>query len=104
MFCTMFYVVLLCAEFATAMDANVAKPAKRQWWRSRPKTRRQSGTYDPGGVGWLEKFRKARSRLYRSQILQVNTRWKALGEIYKIHMLLHRSELNISAKNRRQNC
>ena len=28
--------------------------------------------------------------------LQVNTRWKALGEIYKIYMLLHRSDLNIS--------
>ena len=25
---------------------------------------------------------RARSRLYRSQILQVNTRWKALAEIY----------------------
>ena len=49
MFYTMFYVVLLCAEFATAMDATAmdAKPS-RQWWRSRPKTRRQSGTYDPG--------------------------------------------------------
>ena len=39
---------------------------------------------------------KARFRLYRSQILQVNTRWKALDEIYKIYMLLHRSDLNIS--------
>ena len=52
------------------------------------------------GVGWLvrniSKFRKARSRLYRSKILQVATRWKALGEIYKIYMLLHRSDLNIS--------
>ena len=25
------------------------------------------------------------SRLYRSQILQVNNRWKALAEIYKMH-------------------
>ena len=32
----------------------------------------------------------ARSRLYRSQILQVNLRLKALfDEIYKIYMLLH---------------
>ena len=29
-------------------------------------------------------------------ILQVNIRWKALDEIYKIYMLLHRSDLNIS--------
>ena len=27
----------------------------------------------------------ARSRLYRSQILQVNMRWKALAEIYTMH-------------------
>ena len=34
--------------------------------------------------------------LYRRQILQENIRWKALDEIYKICMLLHRSDLNIS--------
>ena len=28
---------------------------------------------------------RARSRSYRSQILQVNTRWKALAEIYTLH-------------------
>ena len=32
----------------------------------------------------FELFR-ARSRLYRSQILQVKTRWKALAEIYTMH-------------------
>ena len=42
------------------------------------------------------KFYKARSLLYRRQILQENIRWKALDEIYKIYMLLHRSGLNIS--------
>ena len=31
------------------------------------------------------KLYKARSRLYRSQILQVNTLWKALAEIYTMH-------------------
>ena len=40
----------------------------------------------------------ARSLLYRRQNLQQNTRWKALDEIYKIYMLLHRSDLNISEK------
>ena len=39
---------------------------------------------------------KARSLLYRRQILQENIRWKALDEIYKIYMLMHRSDLNIS--------
>ena len=42
------------------------------------------------------KLYKARSLLYRRQILQQNIRWKAPDEIYKICMLLHRSDLNIS--------
>ena len=46
------------------------------------------------------KLYKARSLLYRRQILQVNIRWKALDEIYKIYMLLHRSDLNISERFR----
>ena len=46
----------------------------------------------------MSKLSRARSLLYRRQILQENIRWKALDEIYKIYMLLHRSELNISAK------
>ena len=43
------------------------------------------------------KLYRAHSLLYRRQILQENIRWKALDEIYKICMLLHRSDLNISA-------
>ena len=35
-------------------------------------------------AGWLA-GKPARSRLYRSQILQVNMRWKALAEIYTMH-------------------
>ena len=42
------------------------------------------------------KLYEARSLLYRRQILQENISWKALDEIYKIYMLLHRSDLNIS--------
>ena len=49
----------------------------------------------------MSKLYKARSLLYRRQILQVNIRWKALDEIYKIYMLLHRSDLNISKMFRR---
>ena len=44
----------------------------------------------------MSKLYRARSLLYRRQILQVNVRWKALDEIYKTYMLLHRSDLNIS--------
>ena len=42
------------------------------------------------------KLYEARSLLYRRQILKENIRWKALDEIYKIYMLLHSSDLNIS--------
>ena len=44
----------------------------------------------------MSKLYRACSLLYRRQILQVNIRWKARDEIYKIYMLLHRSDLNIS--------
>ena len=42
------------------------------------------------------KLYRADFLLYRRQILQESIRWKALDEIYKIYMLLHRSDLNIS--------
>ena len=45
------------------------------------------------------KLYKARSLLYRRQILQVNIRWKALDKIY---ILLHRSDLNISENFRQK--
>ena len=44
----------------------------------------------------MSKLYRARSLLYRRQILQQDIRWKALDQIYKIYMLLHRSDLNIS--------
>ena len=47
----------------------------------------------------MSKLSRARSLLYRRQILQENIRWKALDEIYKIDVLLHRSDFNISEKN-----
>ena len=40
---------------------------------------------NPWVVEKLKKLDQARSRLYRNQILQVNTRWKALAEIYTMH-------------------
>ena len=36
-------------------------------------------------VGNFSLHVRARSRLYRNQILQENTRWKALAEIYTMH-------------------
>ena len=51
----------------------------------------------------MSKLYRARSLLNRRQILQENIRWKALDEIYKIYMLLRRSDLNIS-EHFRQTC
>ena len=50
----------------------------------------------------MNKLYRARSLLYRRQILQENIRWKALDEIYKIYMLLYRSDLNISENFRQK--
>ena len=39
-------------------------------------------------MNWIgaPKLRRARARLYRRRFLQVNTRWKALAEIYTMHL------------------
>ena len=78
------------AERERAMAASLGTVAR--WslsWKVRYRT-----------VPWffiqMSKLYRALSLLYRRQILQVNIRWKALDEIYKIYMLLHRSDLNIS--------
>ena len=44
------------------------------------------------------KLRGARSRLYRRRFHQVNTRWKALAEIYTMHSFAPFFNLKISAK------
>ena len=74
----------------------LALPARRRQhlsWKVRYRT-------FPWFFSQMNKLYRARSLLYRRQILQVNIRWKALDEIYKIYMLLHRSDVNISEKCR----
>ena len=44
------------------------------------------------------KLNRARSRLYRSEFLQVNTRWKALAEIYTMHSFAQLCNLNFLSK------
>ena len=46
------------------------------------------------------KLERARSRLHRSQILQVNMRWEALAEIYTMHSFAPFSKLKFLFKNR----
>ena len=54
------------------------------------------------GVDWIiylfSPHLEAHSRLYRRQMLQVNIRWKVLDEIYKMYILLHRSDLKFQQK------
>ena len=50
------------------------------------------------GVTGYRNLSTARSRLYRSQTLQVNTRWKALAEIYTMHSFAPLSYLKIFVK------
>ena len=105
------------------IEASHALPCPPTWicWRRRPpapwapplKRRRRSSLWRRGrwssaydGSNFSNSWRffgklwEARSRLYRNESLQVNSRWKALDEIYKIHKPLHRSELKNSAKFR----
>ena len=44
------------------------------------------------------KLRGARFQLYRRRFLQVNTRWKALAEIYTMHSFAPFSNLNFFVK------
>ena len=46
------------------------------------------------------KLYRARYRLYRSQILQENMRWKALAEIYTMHSFAPFAKLNFFVKSR----
>ena len=48
----------------------------------------------------LQKIWRARSRLYQNEILQGSMRLTAFFKLYKMCTLLHRSKLNILAKNR----
>ena len=98
-------------------NTTTTSPPRTKWrrpsrrWR-RPLTRWRRGPRGPS-LNWKVRYRsllrffsqmiklyRARALLYRRQSLQENIRWKALDEIYKICMFLHRSDLNISEKNR----
>ena len=48
----------------------------------------------PDSLGPKTQLQRARSRLYRNQILQVNMRLKALAEIYTMHSFALLCNLN----------
>ena len=52
----------------------------------------------PGGARFRSKLYRARSRLCRSQILQLNMRWKALAEIYTMHSFAQLCNRNFLSK------
>ena len=62
-------------------------------WRGGPRASGPRGR--PGAA-----LERARSRLYRNEILQVNMRWKALAKIYTMHSFAPFSNLNFFVKNR----
>ena len=64
-----------------------------------PDRGKRKGNFEVPFSRFPELFR-ARSRLYRSKILQVNTRWKALVEIYTMHSFAPFFNLKIFVKNR----
>ena len=63
--------------------------------RCRRAARTGCGAATVRGIG---KFYRARSRLYRSHILQENMRLKALAEIYKLHSFAQLCNLNFLSK------
>ena len=81
-----------------AAENEQPRSNKRLWW-----TRSDASALSKLN-SWrllkLIKIKSARSRLYRSRILQVNTRWKALAEIYTMHSFAPLSNLKIFVKNR----
>ena len=79
---------IFLSEFETLQDAMRIPKASRAHlsWKVRYRTLLRF-------FSQMIKLYRARSLLYRRQILQENIRWKALDEIYKIYMLLHRSDL-----------
>ena len=66
------------------------REAARGPWRLRRQMKNE--------VNFPPKLRGARSRLYRRRFLQVNTRWKALDEIYTMHSFATFFNPKISAK------
>ena len=75
------------SDRAPPMDTSIQSQGRFERW----------GGSRYGGIRYG--FRRARSRLYRSQILQVNIRWKALAEIYTMHSFAPFSNLNFFVKN-----
>ena len=75
----------------SAVFGNPMTPARKE------KRVRSEGNIE---LNFPPKLRGARSRLYRRRFLQVNTRWKALAEIYTLHSFAPFSNLNFFVKNR----
>ena len=79
-----------------ALRDGAAEPelAKHSWDRSLERVGALVERFDRRGTEPFERIR-ARSRPYRSQILQVNARWKALAEIYTMHSFALFSNLTL---------
>ena len=90
----------LRAPIATALVPGMVNRHPSCWmWLHRTRDGIHRTKLNPWMVEKV-KTNQARSRLYQSQMLQLNTRWKALAEIYTMHSFAPFFKLKISAKNR----
>ena len=92
-----------CARAASSRRATATRAcgtatgaSPRCWWAA-PREPARRSVCDQKCDLWSELW-AARSQLYRSQILQLNTRWKALAEIYTMHSFAPFSNLKIFVK------
>ena len=75
---------LLCRQKMSNRTIRKCR-ARRRKPRSRPRARVVGKEAIEYWIEFSPKLRRARSRLYRRLFLHVNTRWKALAEIYTMH-------------------
>ena len=84
-----------CRNFAnrrSPTDARRSPDDRSRSWRSSHLSSQGCRTARSG------KLYRARSRLYRSEILQENMRWKALAEIYTMRSFAQLCNLNFPSK------
>ena len=96
--------MVLCFRLARSLQAHaperVSWPLRKPIDRAAVHQRREPRSEVNSELNFPPKLPGARSRLYRRRFLQVNTRWKALAEIYTMHSFAPFFNLKNSAKNR----
>ena len=87
----------ICQKLATALRVQTQRAGSREAEELLHVVRDGNLAGSDPRAGKLD---RARSRLYRSRILQENMRWKALAETYTMHACAPFSKHNILFENR----